>query len=214
MALPIRKLLPSEIELANTPYLADIKGYWVDGLKLFHRAIASYFTLDKIYGDFELAERLNVHRTISDEWLAGLVSLGLAERTGIPISRVLSDPAEASGFILNAPIMNHQVKLTIPAPLYSYDPWIDRDWDLELEGARMPDIYVDKFYMVAVDEHYIIRRKRRRREDGSLFIPVAIPEQPRYATSHQTRTYEKSIPPIEWRGLIDKAASETEDDDT
>jgi hypothetical protein len=211
MALAIRPLAPSKIILAATPYLSDTKEYWIEGLELFHRALTLKFVPGKLYGDFEVAEFLDVHRIIATEWMIGLVRCGLAEGIVKPISASLVDPDAAEGFILK-PVRAAPLSIDVPDDLQNYNPWTNRELDLEVSDALMPDLFIDKYYLTSVDEHFIFRRKRRQRENGALFTPVPQTAMPRYENPAETRKYEGKSPPCDWQAIIDKAASEYDDD--
>jgi hypothetical protein len=194
------------VTLAATPYLDDGK-YWDEGLDFFHSALALKFGPSQLYGDFEIAQHLGVHRVISDEWLTGLVRTGRAKAVIKPISTAIADPATATGFILK-PHPGKWGAIDVPIELQKYDPWFDRDYDNEVDGARMPDLYIDKFFMVAVDEHYIFRRKTRLRPNGRTFTPLSHDELPRYENPAQTRHYEKLAPPDTWQAVIESRLSD------
>jgi hypothetical protein len=189
------------LTFAASPYLAG-NNYWEEGLDLLHRSLASRFVPGDVYGDFELAQHLDVHRVLADEWILALSRTGRAKSVIKPISTAIVDPAVATGFALK-PATGKPITIDIPSDLRSYDPWVDRQFDDEIDGARMPDLYVDKFFMVTVDEHYIFRRKTRKRPNGHTFVPLNCSELPRYENPAQTRRYEKCPAPDTWQAAIE-----------
>ncbi len=212
MSLLIRPLPQTQkLELAATPYLED-KTYWIEGLRLLQRAMAPTFTPGKRFGNFEVAQWLDVHRAIADEWIFALIRHELATTCIIPLSATIADCDAADGFILQVPANRGSVSVTTPSELRAFDPWEDRTLDDVVPDTRYPDAYIDKYYVVGVDESYIVHRKRRKRKNG-IFVPVKPDEHPRYAhttEAHQDRTRATCIAPIDWKAVIDKAATETD----
>ncbi|MET4190699.1 MULTISPECIES: hypothetical protein [unclassified Bradyrhizobium] len=211
MPLPIlNKPKAAALTLSASPYIENNQ-IWDEGLELFHRAISQHFKHGHEYGDFELAEHLGVHRLISDEWLNALATSGRADHVARLASKFVPDGPVAPGFSLRPPKGGARVEIEIPDDLREYDPWISRELDLDIDGALLPDLFIDRFYLVTVDEHYIFRRKPRQRANRRTFFPIALSEHPRYENPAQARHYEKSAPPDNWKTLIENRAIARDD---
>lgn len=202
MALKIRPLIaPAKVlELAPTPYVSNRK--WVPELALFHSWALMQFGIE-VTLDFLLAQKLNIHRIIADEWIAGLVYSGRAKQHRISVGSELDN--EICAFEL-LPAAKQAVRMDASSVIV-YDPWLHRDYDNLIGAARYPDLYIDKFYDIFVNEHYALFRKPRVREDGSTFMPISLNEHPRYVDRQTTEAFKDKTPPEEWRWRIDSFVS-------
>lgn len=204
MALPRLKLqAPAKFELAPSP-LIDGKP-WTEGLDYFYCWLCQNFGEDEIFPDFELAQKLNVHRVIADEWLVELGRQGYIEHHIRRMSQVADCPA-AYGFSRLAPSINIKVALNASS-LVGYDPWTDRSLDEEIADAVQADSYIDKFFDLFNDEFYIFNRVQRMRSNRKRFQALSLTEHPRYADPATKRRFENSPPPQEWRQAIEAAAN-------
>jgi len=205
MALAIRQLASIKaraFELTPTPRTGH--NHWHDNLELFYHWALVRFSTDKVVYDFQVAEKLDVHRIIADEWIAGLVHSCRAVQHSVRLGGELDN--EIAAFQLLPSTKRMAVNINVDE-VKSYDPWLHRNYDQILDAARYPDLYIDKYYDVFVNEYYPVYRKARIRPDGSTFVPLTMAEHPRYADNTTTKEYENKIPPEDWRYRIDTYAS-------
>lgn len=192
-----------------TPYTgANVQlDLWTEGLELFHCWACHQFEIGKIYGDFQLAEAMDVHRCIADTWVASLVALGLATSHMVPLVPRNPESDEVFAFALQPPKVPRAVNIDWGG-LQDFDPWMDRSLDMEVPDARFPDMFVDKYYHATVNEYFAIMRKTRTRPNNRAFEPIRISDHPRYAAKVPSQEHHHNKPPpIEWRRLIDELAS-------
>lgn len=174
---------------------------WEDGIGYFHRYLWTQFKEDYFYA-YEVAKRMNVHRILVDEWLLYTKAYGLIdlEFTSIAIKNQ-SGEHEMHTYILReypdegcAPIVSPELK--------AFDPWSDRTYDGDLPNLQFADHVIDKFYDISFDEVLATTSKRRRRPDGSLFVPVPYDKLPR-----NKYRMDVLVQP-EWREKLEALASE------
>lgn len=191
---------PQTLILDATPFLGKSDELWDEGLKLIHHWMVANFTYGKVYGDFEFAQALGVHRIIGDEWLAGLA----AQKRIKSYSAYIGDPRmggnnEAPAFMMMTPLEPPgKVKLDI-SKVCKYDPWVDRQFDDDVDAARFPDLYIDKYFEVMLNEYYVLKRNQRVRPNGHYVNPLDFAEHPRYADpkAKKDRPFD-----IKWREVI------------
>jgi len=188
MALKIHPLqvpAPSnELTFCSHPFLSATE-LWEEGINLFHHWALHHFEAGKIYGTFELAEKLNVHRLISDDWWRGLLysgSSGIFKHTELRATAhlITYGANEAHGFSLKPVKKLIDVEFDL-AGLDEYDPWVDRTLDEEIPDAIYADLVIDKFYSVLDNEYFVVKHKSRVRDNGTVFVPLEMSEHPRYA---------------------------------
>lgn len=190
------------LEMSASPYIGT--KLWTEGLDLMHHWMAGYFEVGDEFPDFTFAQTLKVHRAIADIWLGGLLKVGHIISHEFRVGR--NNEVYAPGFVVTPTLKKvKDVNLKV-GDLVNYDPWVDRDLDNELPDAKYADFYIDKYYDVFVNEHYIALNTLRRRPDGKVFQPLDLTEHPRFASIIETKKFKNSPPPIEWRKLIDELA--------
>lgn len=180
--LKLRKKPKSGFVLAPTPYLpypdfsteTDIKTYSrpfdkESVYKFF--AWLSRHTENKPMAKYELAELLDVHRIVIEEWVMALDHLYLLNRETVMTNRgtieLLYTKAHHN-YILD----KYDER---PKPCSDYDPWTNRKWDANFCNCWQPyfiDEVVHKYYSVFEDEVYIHTGVRRDIEDNLRFVPL------------------------------------------
>lgn len=196
------------ITLSASPYIGN--EFWQEGLEIFHAAICGVCIAppETVFSDYGIAAHFDVHRCISDLWLSALRQAGYIEHVSKKMSAIVAECDEASGFRL-LKLSKFPGKVIVPDELRDFDPWDDRSLDGDVPDAMFADEYIDKFFDIRVDEFYIFNRKTRRRPNGHLFQPVK--ELPRYAAPHILTHNTYPADPL-WRKVLDKAASDQDDD--
>ena len=191
----------SALDLAASPYIGS--NLWEEGAELFHNWMFDYFSPKDVFPDFQLAIALDVHRIIADEWLCALHFSGRI----IDVTDWKGD-IYVSSFRVKAPSKRiKSVKIKV-GDLRNYDPWVDRMYDADLPNARFPDYFIDKYYDVFINEHFLAYGKMRKRPNGKTFQPLDMSEHPRHAeNSPKTQRHLFGEPPPDsWRDLIDTTA--------
>lgn len=202
MALPIRPLqAPITITLCATPFIGT--ELWQDGITAFHSWLWQTFG-EVNTGDYQVARELDVHRLIADEWLKGLLVAKLIEERIFHVGPVSGGDNEAPGFEIIAPTKRIKAEIVVPDELKAYDPWTNREYDDEIDGALHADMFIDKFFLVSCNEHFLIERKIRIRSNGRLFVPVEHKDMPRYA---ENPLAPGQAAPARWQAVIDDKAS-------
>lgn len=199
----------SELLFAVHPYLDASDELWDEGLHLFHCWLIDNFGVGQLHGDFEIAEKLNVHRLVSDAWLGAMVRTGRAQGVIARIGPRSDDAFEAPGFkVLPLPPGERKVNLHVLANgVQEFDPWTDRSHDDSLPDAQCADAFVDRFYLADTNEHFIFRRKPLILMSGHYFVPVAFKDLPRYADTPEAKELRAGgPPPINWRNRVEQAA--------
>jgi hypothetical protein len=198
-----------ELTFCPTPFVGpNLRvDLWEEGLVLFHCWAATQFKPGVVYGDFQMAEAMDVHRCLADPWIESLVSIGFAETELVKISPFVPDSDEVHAFRLKPPKQQLTVRVDFGA-YTGFDPWDDRELDNEVPDARFADMFIDKYYRVTINEHFAIIRRARSRPNGLTFEPILIGDHPRYAAENAAKAHPfNKPPPREWRSLIDTLAS-------
>lgn len=199
------------LSFCATPFLDDDPNQlWDEGIRLFHNWMLDHFEPGKLYGDFEVAEKLNVHRVIADEWLMGMLRSGrLFDRLHFIGLRYTEDAPEAHGFILTGiPVGEARSRVHVDTvSVVLYDPWTMRDFDASVPNAKHADAYIDKYYMIDTNEHFIFRKKPLILNSGHLFVPVSLKGRPRYEDTAEAKIVRAGeAPPASWRDRVEFAA--------
>jgi hypothetical protein len=195
--------VPAKFELTATPYNGAVVSQ--EKLKLFHGWLAGQFTPEEFYPDYMVAEKLDVHRVISDTWLMALYHFG---RLIISMTKKIGNSDDGPSVSMFAVTPADFVVASCDASsLRSYDPWTDRSLDRELQ-ADHPDEYIDKYFELFTNEAYVYTHKPRIRPNGTYFTPMDRGDHPRFSVEGISAIRaNKGLPPREWRELIDTLAS-------
>jgi hypothetical protein len=145
---------------------------WREAVHGLFAHLCRYFEPDKTYGEFEVAQRLDVHRIIADEWLTAMVRLELIEP--IPVKHRVDPFMQCLAFrIPKAQHVGKKIRVEIEyGDLREYDPWTDRQYDDQLVEAHWPERYCDKYFNAHHHEYYLITGRSRKRPDGTIFVPL------------------------------------------
>lgn len=209
MALKIKPLpkpalqapIRADLTFEASPYVGDEP--WEEGVEYFHAWLCDEFKVGAAFPDYQVSRDLDVHRCISDLWLAAVIQAGFAKehffRIG-PKSTNNTGYNEAPGFVLLPPKRPLIVNVTVPSELVEFDPWTDRSLDADVPDALYPDQYIDKHYDVLLNEVFIVERQQRRRGRKPVYA-VDYGEHPRHAD--QVKNPVQAAPPVRWRETID-----------
>src|SRR5438105_1307260 len=134
MSLDIKPLVQSSaLEFSATPYIGT--DLWEEGINCFHNWVFNHFTIGTIYGDYQLAEKMDVHRAISDVWLTVLVHRSVVCSHTITLGKSVDAPQVHAFEVMVAPVKRRKKLIINFGELTKFDPWEDRSLDEDLPDA-------------------------------------------------------------------------------
>lgn len=147
--------------------------YHVEDVRMFFAWLLQNYK-DTPFTKHELAERLDVHRVVIEEWHFALERNHLVKVRSLTtgrghITRYVPDDTSRFGDAYMDGVVHIFAK-----EASQYNPWINREWDKYFYDIWYPyfvDMIVDKYYNVEEDEVYLLTGKRHVK-DGKAFYPL------------------------------------------
>ena len=193
----------ARLQLPPSPFVPGATGRFRrkhDMLRELLTWMTGHFKPGTIYGEFEIARAMNVHRVIVNEWLSGLVECGYI------VSEVIkNDLLDLQVLAVYIPADKHKEHKRPSSlsftNLQDFDPWTDRSLDGVVHDAYRPQDYVDKFYYSMHHEYYLVKKQQRVRPNQHMFIPY------RSGVFETWKQNGREAPPLSVKDELDKLVS-------